>query len=192
VIQNHGPRTPRRATPMPQPPPIDFSAFHQMHRPSYLRYARAFLRNHADAEEAVDATFERLLTKWAQVLSSDNPDRYAWAVLRNHVADHLRRGHRHVQPLDEAAFDTVALRTSIDRFAQLEESLTLMGAVRQLPERQQDVTVLRYLLDLPTDRIAYELGISQAAVRSSDRHARRRLREILGPDRSTMGGGPDA
>ncbi|MER5490262.1 sigma-70 family RNA polymerase sigma factor [Streptomyces sp. LE64] len=188
MIQNHGAPTPQRVTSMPPAPPIDFSAFHQMHRPAYLRYARAFLRNHADAEEAVDAAFERLLTKWVQVLSSDSPDRYAWAVLRNQVADHYRRARPRLQPLDEAAFETVALRATVDPIAQLEESLTLMRAIRQLPERQQDVTVLRYLLDLPVERIAYELGISQAAVRSSDRHARRRLREILGPDRSTMEG----
>ncbi|MCX4662099.1 MULTISPECIES: sigma-70 family RNA polymerase sigma factor [Streptomyces] len=185
--QNHGARTPRRLTLMPQAPPLDFSAFHQMHRPAYLRYARAFLRNRADAEEAVDAAFEKLLRKWPQVLRSDSPDRYAWAVLRNHVADHNRGRRPETQPLDEAAFDTVALRTSSDPIAQLEESLTLMRAVRQLPDRQQDVTVLRYLLDLPVDRIADELGISQAAVRSTDRHARRRLREILGPDRSMEG-----
>ncbi|MGX2993782.1 sigma-70 family RNA polymerase sigma factor [Streptomyces sp. JNUCC 64] len=169
-------------------PPLDFSAFHQMHRPAYLRYARTFLRDRTEAEEAVDATFERLLTKWDQILSSDNPDGYAWVVLRNQVADHYRRGRPRPRPLDETAFDTVALRTTTDPIAQLEESLTLMRAVRQLPERQQDVTVLRYLLDLPVERVAYELGISQAAVRSSDRHARRRLREILGPDRATMEG----
>ncbi|WP_329127171.1 hypothetical protein [Streptomyces sp. NBC_01465] len=38
--------------------PVDFSAFHQMHRPTYLRWAETYLNHRADAEEAVDAAFE--------------------------------------------------------------------------------------------------------------------------------------
>ncbi|MEV7870862.1 sigma-70 family RNA polymerase sigma factor [Streptomyces sp. NPDC088124] len=173
-------------TPMTSPLPLDFSAFHQMHRPRYVSYASTFLHNRADAEEVTDDTFEHLLKKWNQILASDNPPAYAWRVLHHKVIDYAKARAR--RPLmDEAAFDTAALREAVDPIGQFTESLALFRAMRLLTGRQMDVMVMRYLHGLSPDEVADELGITSATVRSTDRHARRRLREILGPDRTMEG-----
>ncbi|MFM9372829.1 sigma-70 family RNA polymerase sigma factor [Streptomyces sp. Da 82-17] len=166
--------TPHRMTHLP----LDFSAFHQLHREAYIRWARAFLGNHADAEDAVDAAFEQLLKAWNAVLKTENPAGYAWTVMRNSTIDTHRRGRRAL-PLDLAAFETQALAGAPDPIKQYEESSTLVAAIRQLPPRQMDVMVLRYLLDYTDRQVADELGITPASVRSSARHAKRRLHDLL-------------
>ncbi|WP_327352336.1 RNA polymerase sigma factor [Streptomyces sp. NBC_01304] len=171
--------------------PVDFSAFHQMHRPAYVRWAHSYLGHRADAEEAVDGAFEQLLKAWPAVLSSENPAGYAWTVLRNNTIDVYRRGRRAL-PLEMAAFETAALLGTADPIGQFEESSALMAAVRQLPSRQMDIMMLLYLHDLGVRQVADELGISPATVRSSARHAKRRLHQLLThPAPDTTEGHPD-
>lgn len=178
-----------RVTPMPHLP-LDFTAFHRLHRPAYVRYAQTFLDIRADAEEAADSAFEQLVRKWDQVLASENPEGYAWRVLRNRVIDHCRARNR--RPLiGAAAFDTAALRQAVDPIGQIEESLTLFRAMQMLSARQLDVIVMLHLHGLPTDKVAAELGMTSATVRSTARHAKRRLRVILGPDRTMEGHADD-
>ncbi|MGW1278878.1 sigma-70 family RNA polymerase sigma factor [Streptomyces tsukubensis] len=160
--------------------PVDFSAFHQIHRPAYIRWAETCLANRADAEEAVDAAFEQLLGIWATVLSKENPAGYAWTVLRSRTIDLARARGRRAALLDAAAFEAAALRDAVDPIGQLEESLGLFHAIGRLPSRQMDVMVLLYIHDLTADEVAAELGITAAGVRSNVRHAKRRLRQILG------------
>ncbi|WP_432105950.1 sigma-70 family RNA polymerase sigma factor [Streptomyces sp. bgisy091] len=180
-------RTRPGAEPMTQPPDHAFSAFHQMKRPSYVHYAETFLHNRHDAEEAVDSAFEHLYRCWEKVLSSDNLDGYAWTVMRNKVTDHARARKRRPPLLDEEAFNTVALRDAVDPYGQITESLALMRAMRELTERQLDVIVMTYLHGLNASQVADALGITSATVRSTVRHATRRLRSILGPDRTMEG-----
>lgn len=161
--------------------PVDFTAFHKMHRPGYVKWAQTYLHHRDDAEEAVDRAFEQLLMVWPKVLSQRSPAAYAWRVMKNRMIDVAReRGRRAM--LTEAAFETVALREAVDPIGQLEESLFLYQAIQELPERQQDVVVLLFSHGLSAGQAARQLGITPAGVRSNFRHATRRLREILGLD----------
>ena len=47
-----------------------------------------------------------------------------------------------------------------------ETSSEVMGALRRLPQRQREVLVLRYYLDLSEAQIAHTLGVSRGAVKS--------------------------
>ncbi|MFS0698114.1 sigma-70 family RNA polymerase sigma factor [Streptomyces nitrosporeus] len=180
-------RTRPGAEPMTQQPlDLSFTAFHRMNRARYVHYAETFLHNRHDAEEAVDSAFEQLLRSWDKVLLSENPAAYAWAVMRNKVTDHNRARKRRPPLLDDAAFNTVALRDAVDPYGQITESLALMRAMRQLTARQLDIMVMTYLHGLNASEVADALGTTSATVRSTIRHATRRLRDILG-DRSMEG-----
>ncbi|MEU2763224.1 sigma-70 family RNA polymerase sigma factor [Streptomyces sp. NPDC007094] len=168
-------------------PDLSFTAFHQMNRASYVRYAETYLRHRQDAEEAIDSTFEHLLRTWDEVLLTENPAAYAWTVMRNKVVDHARARTRRPPLIDEAAFNTVALRDAVDPIGQITESLALFRALRQLTDRQQDVMVMIYLQGMNASEVAAVLGMTSATVRSTVRHSLRRLREILGPDRTMEG-----
>ncbi|MFE1824032.1 sigma-70 family RNA polymerase sigma factor [Streptomyces anulatus] len=140
-----------------------------------------------DAEEAIDSAFEHLLRTWDQVLLTENPAAYAWTVTRNKVIDHARARTRRPPLIEDAAFDTVALRDAVDPIGQITESLALFRALRQLTDRQQDVMVMTYLQGMNAPEVAAVLGMSSPTVRSTVRHSLRRLREILGPDRTMEG-----
>ncbi|MEU7061481.1 sigma-70 family RNA polymerase sigma factor [Streptomyces sp. NPDC046197] len=160
--------------------PLDFEAFHRMHRPAYIDWAKTYLNNRADAEEAVDWAFEQLLIAWTEVLAKESPAAYAWQVMKHRTIDVARARGRRETLVDSAAFETAALREAVDPIGQLEESLSLFHAIEALPERQRDVIVLRYSHGRSVREAADHLGITPAAVRSTARYARRRLQEILG------------
>ncbi|MFF3489691.1 sigma-70 family RNA polymerase sigma factor [Streptomyces sp. NPDC002701] len=160
--------------------PLDFEAFHRMHRPVYVRWARMYLQNRADAEEAVDCAFEQLLVSWPSVLAKESPAAYAWQVMKHRTVDAARARGRREALIDTNAFETTALRQAVDPIGQLEESISLYQAICALPERQQDVVVLLHSHGLSPSEAADHLGITPASVRSTARHARRRLRQALG------------
>lgn len=173
------PETATGVTPMTKLP-LDFEAFHRMHRPAYVAWAKTYLKHKADAEEAVDCAFEQLLTAWPEVLAKESPAAYAWQVMKNRTIDVARARGRRESLIDTAAFETAALREAVDPIGQLEESLNLFQAIEALPERQRDVIVLLYSHGHSAREAADHLGITPAAVRSTARYARRHLREILG------------
>ncbi|MGP4114904.1 RNA polymerase sigma factor [Streptomyces sp. 4N509B] len=172
------------------PLPADFRAFHQLYRPAYVRWAELYLGTRADAEEAVDRTFEQLAADWREVLSRDSPAGYAWTILKHRTIDAARARGRRPVVMDTAAFETRALHTAVDPIGELEESLSIYQAIRELPERQHDVIVLLYCIGYTTAETADILGISVPGVRSTARYARHRLKEALGLDQETGGATP--
>ncbi|GGS22388.1 hypothetical protein GCM10010252_71930 [Streptomyces aureoverticillatus] len=154
--------------------PLHFAAFQDLYRDAYTGYALTFLRRRPEARRAVDDVFILLLFLWDEALAGDNPERFAWQILRQTVME--RTPHPGGSPaLVEAAFDTVVLRTAADPVAQIEESMFLFDAVRRLPPGQLDVIVLLHLRGMDEAGAAAVLGVPLAAVRSTARHARRHL-----------------
>lgn len=170
--------------------PVHLSAFQDLYYGTYFSYAHTFLRSQAEARRAVDAVFTLLFIVWEEALSSANPKRFAWRMLRDTVLE--RTPHREGYPaLVEAAFDSVALRRAHDSAAELhqvEESMNLFGAVRRLPPDQLDVIVLMHLRGMRDVDVADVLGLSLGLVRSTERHAKRSLTNCLFPDRPTQEG----
>ena len=62
---------------------------------------------------------------------------------------------------------------------QVVEQLTLRQAIRSLPEREQQVLLLRYYKGLTQSRTAAVLGVSQVQVSRIERRAVQRLRQVL-------------
>ncbi len=102
----------------------------------------------------------------------ENPATYAWTITRNKVIDHART--RRPPLIDDAAFDTVAVRDAVDPIGQIIESLALFRALRQHTERQQDVMVMTYPQGMNATEVAALLGMSSPTVRSTPR------RRVLG------------
>ena len=170
--------TPRLAIPMTDLP-LDLAAFHRIHRAAYVRWAERHLQNRADAEEAVDQAFEILARTWQEVLQKENPAAYAWTVMRNRTTDYARARGRRACLIDTAAFETATLQDTTDPIEVLQENLQLFHAITRLPERQHDVFVLLHCEGYTTAEVAAHLGITEAGVRSHNRNARRRLRDVL-------------
>ncbi len=130
----------------------------------------------------LDHAFEQPAVSWQTVLAQPTPEAYAWKVVKNRTIDLARRRNRRPVIADMAAFETYDVCNALDPIGELETSLLVYQAINDLPGRQRDVIILRYSLGFDAATTARILGISPAGVRSTARHARRRLRQVLGLD----------
>ncbi|MEV1009289.1 sigma-70 family RNA polymerase sigma factor [Streptomyces sp. NPDC049881] len=162
------------------PLPADLRAFHQLYRPAYVRWAELHLGDRQAAEETADRVFEQLAAEWGDVLRLDSPAGYAWTVLKQRTREAARDRGRRPVVADTAAFETEALRTAVDPVGELAGSISLYQAMRELPERQHDVIVLRYCIGYSPSETADILGVTVPGVRSTARYAKHRLKESLG------------
>lgn len=173
----------REDTSDPKPPmtalPLDFTAFHQTHRPIYVRCAERYLGNRQDA---VDDTFLQLYRLWDDhVLAQPNPAAYAWKAMKNHTISLARKRGRGPVLCEAELFETVGIRDALHPIEALRINLDIVQAEAQLSERQREVFFLLHRLGVPATEAAAVLGVSAATIRSTDRYARTRLRQLLKP-----------
>lgn len=136
------------------------------HGPSVHRYLAFRLGNDADAKDALQET---LAAAWVALSTLRTPDRFrAWLVgIATHKAtDCVRRRLRVVDAEPASSVDAV-------------RALEIREAVRALPDRYREVLVLRYLLQLTEEEVAFVLGVRVGTVKSRSARARRALEELL-------------
>ncbi|MFF2183892.1 sigma-70 family RNA polymerase sigma factor [Streptomyces sp. NPDC058155] len=162
---------------------LTFDAFHDYHRELWMRYAHTQVGGRPAAETVVDNACAHLKRDWKHALAQESVSRYAWSLLKEET--HRWLGERGLQPLlvGTAAFHAAIAKLlrhdTRDEFTVLEDELGLYSAITELPERQYDVIVLRFVLGEDEENVAEYLGIELATVRSQAQHARRRLAREL-------------
>ncbi|MBL1086773.1 sigma-70 family RNA polymerase sigma factor [Streptomyces actinomycinicus] len=162
--------------------PTAFWGFHNLYYRPYLEYAHIQLGDQRSAGELVHTTFMDLALRWPDMMEDANHEAYAWALLRERIADELRLQGRAPATVETAVFARVnraALESVRDQLADMESALGLYAAISRLPERQFDVMVLRYVLGYTSEHTAHILGVTEATVRSQARHAKRKLAKDL-------------
>ncbi len=151
-----------------------------LHRPALLRFARRYLRHEADAEDAVQEVFARVLS------SGTEPDDFrvwAYTIARNVCLNRLRAyGADPVLRL-ATGVDLAADHTGeLTRMARAEDAEALESVLAKLSDAQREVLVLRYLEDLGREEIAEVLGLTVAVVKSRLFEGVQRLRGLYGAD----------
>jgi RNA polymerase sigma-70 factor (sigma-E family) len=129
------------------------------------------------AEELVQDAFVRTHGR----LSRIDPDKvsiYLRSAVINGARSHLRR--RSVQRRHLPAADPPAVAAEVAGVAAAQRA-ELLEALERLPNRQREVLLLRYFLDLSETEIAETLGISPGSVKQ---HAHRGLATLA----TSMGG----
>ncbi|MEV6758189.1 sigma factor-like helix-turn-helix DNA-binding protein [Streptomyces sp. NPDC051214] len=151
--------------------PLDFQAFYKMNVEAYIQYARLHLRDDL-AQEAVHNTFLALWREWAVFLGHPEPAAGAWKVLRRCVAEQTGRAtSSHVV--------AQVMRDARATLGGMTSDLGLFSAIAELPVRQFDVIVLRYVLGYNIAKISELLGVSLTTTRSQERLAKGRLARKL-------------
>lgn len=143
------------------------------HARGLVRLAWLLLHDEQDAEEVVQDAFVALHRRWGRL---DDPAAAA-AYLRRSVVNGARsalrrRGVRERYAAALAAERVVVALSPSDTVVAAEQRDQLVGALTRLPQRQREVLVLRYYLDLSEAEIADALGISPGSVKT---HAHRGL-----------------
>lgn len=153
----------------------EFEAFYEAVAPGTMRLALALMGNPHEASDLTQAVFERLYAKWAR-LEIAEWQAYARGALVHEHASSLRRGFRKRELLSANPSEP-----SVDGgfSSQVDESLALMSAVAQLPLRQRQAVVLRYLEDLPVADVSKLMACTEGAVKRSAHDGLRTLRGIV-------------
>jgi RNA polymerase sigma factor (sigma-70 family) len=134
------------------------------HNDSLLRFLRARLKSDADAREAAQEAYARLL----QLDNADQPSflrAYLFRIASNVATDMLRR--RNVQarfaPMDESDPGNFAGQ---EQALSARQQLRLVGdALNELPPRCRQAFLLKRQDELATTQIAQRLGVSDRMVR---------------------------
>jgi len=153
---------------------VDVESFEGWYRAHYARLLGALRVRCGDevlAREGLDEACSRAVERWDRVGTMAHPAGWVYRVALNQIR---RMGRR--RTLEAALVRRQVSPTPLEVSTDVE----LWASVRELPGRQRDVIVLRYLADLPESEVAAWLGITRGAVSASAAKARSALALSLG------------
>ena len=146
--------------------------------PALRRYARTFVRDAAAADDLVQDTLERAISRWHQRLSDGDTRSWLFTILHNLAVNHLRRAARRGRevPLDDAGESDVAVPSTQEDALRRDD---ILGAVGQLPDDQRSVLLLVSIEDVSYAEAARILDIPIGTVMSRLARARARFLKLL-------------
>ncbi len=146
------------------------------------RVAFSVTRNAAEAEDAVQETFLRVLRHESRL--GEIRDYRVWLVriVWNIVLDRKRRAK--TRPENEDIADHARSLPSGDRSADStvissQEHARILTLIDRLPEREREALLLSAVEELTTAEIAAALGTTESSIRSRIFRARRELAVLL-------------
>jgi RNA polymerase sigma-70 factor (ECF subfamily) len=151
------------------------------------RVAYSVLRNQADAEDAVQEAFLRVLRHRESL--GDVRDHRVWLIriVWNIVLDRKRRAKTRPETDDVSELARVLPSKGLsaeERAAAAQHHAHVLGCVDQLPPKERQVLLLSAFDELTSVEIASVLGITESSVRSRLFRARNLMAELLEHQRS--------
>jgi RNA polymerase sigma-70 factor (sigma-E family) len=156
---------------------LEFSAFVLEAGARLRNLALGTCGNSADADDLLQATFERLYRAWRKADPIDALSYARTALVRTHISERrrLRWKRERSGPVPEQAGD--------DQTPDRDSRLVLQSALNTLPSRQRQAVVLRYLEDLPLASVAEIMECSEGNVKRCAHDGLAALRSHLHVDR---------
>lgn len=151
------------------------------------RVAYSVLRNAADAEDAVQEAFVRVLRHRDQLPEVRDARVWLIRIVWNVVLDRKRRIKTRPETDDVSEMARVLPSeglTAEERAAAAEHHAYVLGCVEQLPAKEREVLQLSAFEELSSVEIAAVLGISESSVRSRLFRARNLMAGLLEHKRS--------
>ncbi|WP_088281251.1 SigE family RNA polymerase sigma factor [Kineosporia sp. A_224] len=156
----------------------DFDAYVRASGPRLARLAFLLTGDHDTAEDLLQTAYAKVLPRWRQVSTYEDPDAYLRRVMVNTRTSWWRR-HRGRESSWAQVPDAAARGDVADDEAVLDE---VLAALRRLPRRQQVAVVLRHYCDLSEAETAAVMGISVGGVKSTTSKGLAALRAVLRTD----------
>lgn len=163
------------------------AALVDQYAPTLYRVAFSVLRNTADAEDAVQEAFLRVLRHRDTL--DEVRDRRVWLIriVWNIVLDRKRRAKTRPETDDVADLARVLPATGLgadERAAAAQHHTRVLRLVEKLPAKEREVLILSAFEELNSVEIAEVLGITESSVRSRLYRARNLMADLLDRPRS--------
>jgi RNA polymerase sigma-70 factor (sigma-E family) len=157
------------------------TALYEAHALGLIRLAVVMLGDRASAEDVVQDAFCGLYRRFGSLEQPDRALQYVRSGVLNGCRTQLRTRRRSAR---RGLLAPAATVPSAEQDVLLgEEHHEVISALRRLPDRQREVLVLRYFLELTDPEIARSMGISPGTVRSTKSRALGALARLLGDQR---------
>ncbi len=152
--------------------------------PALRRYAWALLRDSEAADDLVQDTLERAISRWSQRQREGDLRAWLFAIQRNLFLNGVRRRKARGPYVGEEALNELhAPGMSPEGHAGLRDVLAGLDA---LPEEQRSILLLVGVEDLSYEQAAQVLDVPLGTVMSRLSRARARMREFMESGRSTV------
>ena len=159
-----------------------------------LRIAFQYLRDAHDADEAVQDAFVKVFTHITTYREDLPFEVWFTRILVNGCLDMRKARARRLRwalpmsvPSERPAAEPVApQQTPEQQLVSSERGREIAAAVHQLPDRQRTVFTLCHIAEQSTAEVSQALGLSEATVRVHLFRAVRKLRKLLGHERSVV------
>lgn len=152
----------------------DFDALYGGHYTSLTTQLFAYFGDRQEAQDVVQEAFCRALARWKQISTYDDPVAWVRRVAWNLATSNVRR---------------LRVAATFRRRQQAEyapppnpDRVALFAALKTLPPRQRQATVMHYLADVPIGDIATAMDVSVGTVKSWLHRARTALATELTTD----------
>jgi RNA polymerase sigma-70 factor (ECF subfamily) len=145
-----------------------------------FRVAHSVLRSRAEAEDAVQDCFVRVLEHRRKLAGVQDMRVWLVRIVWNLALDRRRR--LKPEQMDEAFARTlVGAETPADQaLAEARRMARVLQEIERLPRKEREVLLLSAMEELGTAEMAAVLGRSESAVRALLYRARTRLKERIG------------
>ncbi|MGO4573809.1 sigma-70 family RNA polymerase sigma factor [Microvirga sp. 2TAF3] len=152
--------------------------------PGLRRYAWALLRDDEAADDLVQDTLERAISRWSLRRRDGELKAWLFAIQHNLFIDRLRRQKRRgLQVGTEALADMASPDTGQDEQARMHD---ILAALDILPEEQRSVLLLVSVEDLSYEEAARALDVPIGTIMSRLSRARERMRRFMETGRTTV------
>jgi len=156
------------------------SSLYAAHYARLVRLATLLVHDQGIAEEIVQDCFVAMHGKWGRLRDPDKAEAYLRAAVVNRSRSALRRREVAARHRPDPAR---SVPSAEDTAVEGERRTEVLVALDALPQRQREVLVLRYYLDLSEADIADTLRISRGAVKSHSSRGLAALRTTWGDAR---------
>ena len=151
--------------------------------------ALAYLQNIEEAEEAAQDVFIEIYQSAANFKATSSVSTWIYRITVNKCLDRLRHQKRQKrfafissifkQEGNELAYDAQGFEHPGVQLENKEMASTLFAAIKQLPENQQTVFILKQVEGLHQKEIAEVTGLTEKAVEGLMQRAKANLRKLL-------------
>lgn len=147
-------------------------AFPRLYADAY-RVAYRLLGDRSEAEDVAQEACARAYSRWSSVHEYAEP--WCVRVAGNLALDNLRARTRAAKRQERL----ITEHTPVSGTTGTDERLDLYAALSDLPKRQREAVVLRYLGDQSEEQTAALLGLSVGSVKTHASRGLARLREVI-------------